>query len=396
MRRLIALVAVLVLSASLGVTAPARADAQYDAIQVKLADTRKKLAQAEAREAALRKDMAATDAERKAVRAQIGDLNDQLAAEEDDLAAAEGKLGLIQQELDAKTDELQASTVLLEAARSALRERAVRLYKQGPATLLGFLFGAFDYHDFVTRLQLVTHIFSSDDQRVRDFKDAQQRVAQEQADIAALRAQMAGEVSVVQSQRDHVASVRGALQARDDTLAGQMQDAAGSLQDVQAAKAQYLAQLKDLQNQSNAIAAFLKGHTGGKSTVSAGGMIWPVQGPITSPFGWRISPIYGTKEFHTGIDIAANSGTPIVAAAAGTVIFVGPKGGYGNVVIVDHGGGIATLYAHQSRIATGNGAKLARGQTLGYVGCTGMCTGPHLHFEVRVDGTPQDPMRWLP
>ena len=128
--------------------------------------------------------------------------------------------------------------------------------------------------------------------------------------------------------------------------------------------------------------------TGGGSP-SAAGLIWPVLGPVTSPFGWR----WG--RMHEGIDIGAASGTQIRAAAAGTVIYAGWLGGYGNLDVIDHGGGVATAYGHQSSVAVGNGASVAQGQVIGYVGSTGHSTGPHLHFEVRVNGIPQDPLGYL-
>lgn len=117
-------------------------------------------------------------------------------------------------------------------------------------------------------------------------------------------------------------------------------------------------------------------------------MLWPTNGVLTSPFGWR----WGAM--HAGIDIGAPSGTPIVAAAAGTVFFAGWNGGYGNLTLIDHGGGRVTAYAHQSRFAV-SGGPVSRGQVIGYVGSTGDSTGPHLHFEVRVNGAAVDPMPFL-
>jgi murein DD-endopeptidase MepM/ murein hydrolase activator NlpD len=124
-------------------------------------------------------------------------------------------------------------------------------------------------------------------------------------------------------------------------------------------------------------------------TPSAAGLIWAVNAPITSPFGWR----WG--RMHEGIDLGAAYGSPIAAAAAGTVIYAGWLGGYGNLVVIDHGGGLATAYGHQSRIAVGVGQQVSQGETIGYVGSTGHSTGPHLHFEVRVDGQPVDPLGYL-
>jgi murein DD-endopeptidase MepM/ murein hydrolase activator NlpD len=120
-----------------------------------------------------------------------------------------------------------------------------------------------------------------------------------------------------------------------------------------------------------------------------GTFIWPVQGPVTSPFGWR----WG--RMHEGIDIGAASGTSIAAAGSGTVIYASWMEGYGNLVVIDHGGGFATAYGHQSAIAVLTGQAVTQGQTIGYVGCTGHCFGPHLHFEVRVNGAPVDPLGYL-
>lgn len=124
-------------------------------------------------------------------------------------------------------------------------------------------------------------------------------------------------------------------------------------------------------------------------------LAWPIIGRVSSPFGYRIHPILGVRKLHTGIDINGSTGTPISAAADGTVILSQTYGGYGRAVVIDHGGGMATLYAHQSSIAVSVGEVVTRGEVIGYVGCTGSCTGPHLHFEVRLNGVPVDPMQYL-
>lgn len=129
---------------------------------------------------------------------------------------------------------------------------------------------------------------------------------------------------------------------------------------------------------------------GGSGAISAGGLIWPIRGKVTSEFGTR----WG--RMHEGMDIAVSSGTPIKAAKSGTVIFSGQQGGYGNMVVINHGQGFSTVYPHQSRLAATEGQSVDRGQVVGYVGCTGSCTGPHLHFETRVNGAAQNPRRYLP
>ena len=129
---------------------------------------------------------------------------------------------------------------------------------------------------------------------------------------------------------------------------------------------------------------------------SAQGFQWPLSAPITSGFGYRVHPIHGTRRLHKGIDLSAGSGTAIAAAKGGTVISAGWLGGYGNAVVISHGNGLTTLYAHQSKVAVSVGQSVGRGQVIGYVGSTGQSTGPHLHFEVRSNGTPVDPRPYLP
>lgn len=131
-------------------------------------------------------------------------------------------------------------------------------------------------------------------------------------------------------------------------------------------------------------------------TPSSQGFQWPISAPITSNFGYRVHPIYGTRRLHAGIDFGAASGSAIVAANGGTVISAGWQSGYGNTVVVSHGNGLTTLYAHQSSIAVSRGQSVGRGEVIGYVGSTGNSTGPHLHFEIRSNGTPVNPRPYLP
>ncbi len=162
------------------------------------------------------------------------------------------------------------------------------------------------------------------------------------------------------------------------------------LASVQESKAEYLHEVAGLQASSARVTAQLQTASSSySSTPSSSGLIWPVNGPVVSGFGMR----WG--RMHEGIDIGVGYGTPIHAAASGTVVFSGWMGGYGNFVILDHGGGMATAYGHQSSIAVGGGQTVSQGQVIGYVGCTGHCFGPHLHFEVRINGAPVDPLGYL-
>ncbi len=131
-------------------------------------------------------------------------------------------------------------------------------------------------------------------------------------------------------------------------------------------------------------------------TPSVSGFQWPVNARVSSGFGYRVHPIFGTKRLHKGLDLGAGSGTAITAAKGGTVLSAGWQGGYGNTVVISHGDGISSLYAHQSEIAVSAGQEVSRGDVIGYVGSTGWSTGPHLHFEIRVNGSAVDPLPYMP
>ncbi len=158
---------------------------------------------------------------------------------------------------------------------------------------------------------------------------------------------------------------------------------------------QYEEETEELRQSSLEITQLLERSGGVSDVVGTGRFIMPTQGWFSSPFGYRVHPIFRTRRFHAGQDIAAPMGTRIIAADSGTVIFAGTKGGYGKLTIIDHGRNMSTVYGHQSRIIVASGQAVKQGQLIGYVGSTGFSTGPHLHFEVRISGNPVDPRTYL-
>jgi murein DD-endopeptidase MepM/ murein hydrolase activator NlpD len=213
------------------------------------------------------------------------------------------------------------------------------------------------------------------------------------------------ETHVINARVQQQAILRGELLSSRGKLAGARSDKSRALvitrkqvqseiqesQALASASAQLAAKLQAGEAQAGSVAAgSSSGQAPSGQAPSGSGFAWPVSGPITSPFGMR----WGT--LHPGIDIGVPTGTPIHAAGSGTVVWCGWMSGYGNLVMIDHHNGLATLYGHQSRIAVGCNQEVSQGDTIGYVGCTGFCTGPHLHFEVRLNGTPVDPLGYLP
>lgn len=164
----------------------------------------------------------------------------------------------------------------------------------------------------------------------------------------------------------------------------------------EAAERQLSRESNQLQNQIlQMVRASESNNTNRVVTRGSGTMAMPLRAPVTSPFGYRRHPIFGGKRFHSGVDLAGPNHSPIKAADSGNVIYSGHYGGYGKVVIINHGNGMATLYAHQSKIAVSEGDNVSKGQVVGYEGSTGFSTGPHLHFEVRVDGKPNNPLNFV-
>lgn len=150
---------------------------------------------------------------------------------------------------------------------------------------------------------------------------------------------------------------------------------------------------------SDNIKSMLQGLEAASVMPSGGGngsFVWPCSGPITSYYGWRVHPIFGTRKYHSGMDIAVDYGTPIHAAATGVVVYSGWMGGYGYAIMIDHGGGLVTIYGHNSSLTVSEGQRVSQGQLVAYAGSTGYSTGPHCHFEVRLHGEVTEPLNYLP
>ena len=209
------------------------------------------------------------------------------------------------------------------------------------------------------------------------------------------RAQVAATTREVAERTAEQRAVRDRLASNQRQLATARRDKSSALAGVREDKHEALDHIAELQAQSAAIAARIRSAQSSAivpaptGQASAAGFVWPVHGVLTSSFGWR----WG--RMHEGIDLAVPSGTPVVASAAGTVIVAGWMGGYGNLVVIDHGNGLATAYGHNTSVAVSYGQTVAQGQLISYSGSTGHSTGPHVHFEVRVNGAPVDPLGYL-
>ena len=309
------------------------------------------------------------------------------------LTVTQEKLDILQEQLRLKRLELRAAEEKLAYEQENLEMRVVAAYKTSDLTYVDVVLASTSFEDLVSRTSIVHDLIGGNNDLVGDLDETRAVVEREKKAIAEREDAVHTAVIDLQEQSDELVALRAAQAAQKAQSLAARKAKNGALASVRTDIAVLRRQEAQLVAESQQIAGVINGSSGGG--VGTGDMMRPVSGPVTSPYGYRMHPILHYLKLHTGVDFGVGYGAPIRAADSGTVIYATWMGGYGNVVIVDHGRGISTLYAHQSSLAVGNGARVARGQTVGYVGSTGFSTGPHLHFEVRVNGNPVDPMGYI-
>lgn len=283
--------------------------------------------------------------------------------------------------------DLAGARLALQRGDAAYTQRLVHMYELGDDRYLEVLLGARSLADVVERWEDVRLMVLADQATIQREHEAERRVSVEEGRLEVARVSLERALET----QEHARSELSALSDERRQLL--------VVASAQRAKvAQQVAELEELSAQEEAAlrALIVAGERNGTSPIVASGSLsWPVRGPITSPFGWRMHPIYHRLILHEGIDIGADTGTPIRAANGGRVIVAGWVSGYGNYIAIDHGSGISTGYGHCSALFVAVGQTVQKGQVIGDVGSTGNSTGPHLHFEVRVKGVPVDPISRL-
>ena len=346
----------------------------------------------------------------------LDETNASIARVNDDLTHLHGTIGATEKRLKVRKTQLAAVQASLDLHRQALNYRLVDVYEYGPTTYLKALLDSSSFVDFIERWDYIHYIIKADSDLINVInKDQaayervvgaleqteaqlnQQQLEQQRArdQLGALADERQQLLAVAQAQRNVVAqqvyeleNLTAAEEARLQALIIEKQR-----EDALAVERAKLAAC-----QARRAAAIAAGLPAPKCIPGLGGPVqfaWPVRGPITSPFGMRVDPVTGQYQLHSGIDIGADYGVPITASADGSVIYAGWYGGYGYAIIIDHGGGWSTLYAHCSAMYVSVNQPVRQGQVIGAVGATGWATGPHLHFEIRRNGVPLDPLSKL-
>ncbi len=340
---------------------------------------------------------------KKALDGKLADLDSRLRAARDDLWTAQVRLNSLEVRQRGMEAQIQAVGTQMEAAKRALRDQAIAAYvgAAGPGGLTGLL-QASDIGELAVKKSYVRIVSAtqaellSGVERLRDrSRDLLEELGTTREATETERRRVAEEQSRLRSEREAEAAVRHQISV-------EIANHAAALQDVVDRRDEFEDQARRLEAESRAIAEQLQirisssRSSGSGGSGGASGFGSPLSSlRVSSGFGYRVHPIYGSVRLHTGVDLGASTGTPIRAAADGVVVSAGWLGGYGNAVVIDHGGGRATLYAHQSSMSVSRGQEVSKGQVIGRVGCTGACTGPHLHYEVRINGNPVDPSHYL-
>ena len=355
----------------------------------------------------------AQESEKKAqAEAVIGSVNDKLYAIQQQLEAAQRDYQAVANELKATEEKIAATQAELEKTRARLKvregvftKRVRDIYMHGQLSYLDVVLGAKDFSDFSNRLELLRRIIDADITLISDIRKeraaietAKQELETQRARQAQLRDQAAAKRDEIESRRKEQQAIL--YQAQNDKAVAEQ--AYNEYQQSSQAIAEMLRQrAADRAAQAAAAAAQASSGGGGggsdyyQPVSGSGAMIWPVNGVVTSPYGYRTHTIFGTTIYHSGIDIGVDYGTPVHAADGGVVVEAGWISGYGYAVIIDHGNGLSTLYGHNQELAVSEGQSVSQGQVIAYAGSTGNSTGPHVHFEVRANGDPVDPSAYL-
>jgi peptidoglycan DL-endopeptidase CwlO len=310
-----------------------------------------------------------------------------------DLDAKLAELARIQERLRQERIRLARLRARLAEARIVLSKRLVEIYKADRPDVVTVILESDGFAELLERAEFMQRVSAQDTRIITRVKRAKADATATTKRLDGLEARQAAVTRQVTARRDQVAAIKGRLVDNRTTIEGARAQKRNALASTRSSRHALEGDLRVLEREQARISARLAAAAGGPAAgpvrAGSGQLIWPVNGPIASPFGMRWGRL------HAGVDIAVPTGTPIRAADSGKVVLMGWVGGYGNYTCIAHAGGLSTCYGHQSRFGTSDGATVSKGQVIGYVGCTGHCFGPHVHFETRVGGTPVNPMNYL-
>ena len=345
---------------------------------------------ARAKEARLTQQISGLTIDIRKLEAQADDVSQTLSVLERDLELHQRRLDKLNALYTFQTERLSFLRRAYAKAVHELNLRMIDLYTTPDPTLVEVIIESDSFQDALDRINYLGAIAQQDRHIAARVQDARNEVQATRERTKKVRARVHSETQIVAVRTQQQRDVRNQLLATQGRLSSKRSRQKHELASTREQEREWVEEANALAAADAQVRGKLAASQGtADTTPSAAGLIWPVGGPVTSPYGYRWGRL------HAGIDIGAPSGAAIRAAAAGTVVLAAWTGGYGNYTCVDHGGGLATCYAHQSGYAVSSGARVSQGQLIGYVGNTGHSFGPHLHFEVRINGNPVDPLGYL-
>lgn len=334
----------------------------------------------------------------------IDQVNVKLRAIQVDLDAANARLKDIQNQqaqinaqIKQTQEEIRKAQEHLLQHQKVLNQRVRSIYMHGQLNYLEVITGAKSFSDFANRLELLKRVIRSDYNLILEIQNQKAQIEAKEEQLEKDKARLDALAQEAQKAQSQIAAKKAEQQKVLDDAKDNKAAAAQMEQDLiaESKRVHNLIQERLRQQEAARQAASQSGGEAPSYTQGSGGLSWPCNGPITSPYGYRVHPIFGTTIYHSGIDIGVDYGTPIHAADSGTVIYAGWISGYGNAVIIDHGNGMQTLYGHNQSLNVSEGQSVSKGQVIAFAGSTGNSTGPHCHFEVQVNGSAVDPMGYL-
>lgn len=380
---------------------PAAADDLDDDLQSvsrRITNLTSQIDDATAQRSALAAGLRDSEARLNDVLGSINGLRGELTELEGSIADRESSLAAVRDELSEQYALLARTRDELERAREASIEWAREAYMNAGQSSSDIAFSATALSEVALGVEYLDRLTRDSTAAADRYAVLAEREEAERDEIEATEAEIEVELAGLDAEKSALEATRELLQSRSDDLQAEYERQREILAAVETEIADWEGELTALEREQASIRQVIAERAApAQSSVkpAAGRLVRPVPGAISSGFGPRIHPIYGTRKMHQGVDMNGSLGDPIRAANGGTVILAGAKGGYGTTVMIDHGGGMVTLYAHQSKLAVSTGDRVSAGEVIGYVGSTGLSTAPHLHFEVRINGTPVDPVKYL-